>query len=257
MTAIPYVGVTGFKSEEEIKKLSDVFLENGFSGGEYAAMLGIIVSNNRLADINSRGNKSPPAKTLPFLLENVPKWAIPMMHYFTDNKNKLAEEVKFLFSIGGMYDKNICKAVQLNAAWPSVDQVEEIVKKFPGIMITLQIPKFAMDGLALEEIAKRARNYEDLIKWVLIDPSGGLGIDFDLEAGANLMNAIKERMPDTTVGIAGGFYHENVEERVMKLNEKCPFRFCIDAEGKLMENHTLVIGKGKKYIEKAASALLP
>ena len=91
MKAKPYVGITGFKSEEEIKALSDVFFYNGFTGWEYTAMLGIIVSNNRLADINSRGNKSPPAKTLPFLLETVPKWAIPMMQYFTDNKDKLAE----------------------------------------------------------------------------------------------------------------------------------------------------------------------
>lgn len=74
MIAKPYVGVTGFKSEEEISGLARVFSENGFAEDRspYSAMFGIIVSNNRLADLESRGNKSPPAKDLANICRVVP-----------------------------------------------------------------------------------------------------------------------------------------------------------------------------------------
>jgi len=155
-----------------------------------------------------------------------------------------------------MYDKNLCRAVQLNASWPPVNQVEKIIKNFPEMMITLQIPKSAMEGLSIEEIAKSAGDYEDMITWALIDPSGGLGVDFDLNKSIDLMNSLRRRMSDAIIGVAGGFYHGNVEERVRKIESKHPYKFCIDAEGKLMENHTLVIDKAKKYIDNAATALL-
>ena len=255
----PYVGITGFKRGEEIIGLAEVFKDDfAFSDCPYSAMFGFVVSDKRLADPYGSGAQSPPANSLPELCCIVPRWALPMMHFYTKNPENLAEQVKKLFSIGRMYDHAICRAVQLNVhSWPQISQVQSILDALPELNIVLQISKGAMDGLNNEEISMRAAGYKDMASWALIDPSGGLGIEFDVPKTIALMNLIRREMPNTIMGVAGGFHDGNVEARVREIKKGYGRKFCIDAQGKLMDlDKNLDCWKAEKYIEKASVVML-
>ncbi len=252
----PYIGITGFKTQEEVLRLSDVFEHAGLGSGRYTAMFGFGVSSKRLAKMEKCGSGTPAAEDLPGLAGSVPSWAIPMMHYFTKVPDVMNRELRDLFSLEGMYEKGICRAVQLNMSWPKVGDIERLVKDFPDMEIVLQLPERAMSRLSTEEISRKAAKYDSLVSYVLVDPSGGTGTEFDVEQGIELMNSLYEKMPQTIIGIAGGFSAENVGERVRRIKDSFPKDFCIDAQGKLAENRAIVYSKAKAYIENAARGLL-
>jgi len=77
MKPIPYVGITGFKRESEVKYLAKIFDESGFKEGtRYKPMFGFIASPNRLANEYKGGKESPALAKLPDLLELVPSYAL-------------------------------------------------------------------------------------------------------------------------------------------------------------------------------------
>src|SRR3989338_32141 len=139
----PYIGITGFKIPAEINetvKLFDLYLQKN----DYTAMFGFLVSNKRLTDFNAKGEKSPAIKDLNELTSLVPKKYLPMMHYYTNNKNNLADEVAILFNHNNMYHNNNCRALQINMDWPEINQIGTIKSTFPKMKIVMQIPNMAM-----------------------------------------------------------------------------------------------------------------
>jgi phosphoribosylanthranilate isomerase len=249
----PYIGVTGFKTKEEIKNIT-----SGFENDEkfkpfpeennsykFKIMLGFLASEKRMKEKDVPGKRSPAAKDLPELISHVQSWALPMIHYYTNNKETLVEQIREVFS--NLYP-NLCSAIQLNVDWPPVEKLEKILCEMPNLKIVLQLPERAMENLSIEEITTRAKEYDELASYVLIDPSGGKGKEFDVKYGIELMLALKGSMNNPIIGIAGGFSPENVCERIKKIKEKYFDLFCIDAEGKLMEDNSLSEKKARDYI---------
>ncbi len=252
----PYLGITGFKTERDVKEVTDILMANGFPNEDYLPMFGFIVSKNRLNNLAVGGTRSPPAKELPFLSECTTRWTLPMMHYFTEKNETLAEQVRQLFSIGKMYDDSLCRAIQLNVAWPQLEQIGKILQEYQRMRIVMQIPAIAMEGLSVDDIARRASGYDQLVKWALIDPSGGTSKDFDIKRGLELMNALRESMPNTRIGIAGGLSGDNVKARIIQIRNGYPEKFCIDAQGKLMRDNQIIMGEAARYLQQSTSALL-
>lgn len=273
----PYVGVTGFKNVNEIRELTDVFLDRGFLGennssydprcieSSYIPMLGFICSTKRLNEIESEGRVAPALKSLDLLTRFSPRGAMTCMHYYTTNRRNLAEEVKKLFSFdsnhefdlsNGLYANNYCRALQINMDWPDLDQIESIRTEFPEMTIILQLPKETLNQ-DLKGVVNRASNYKELVQYVLIDPSGGLGKEFDPSQYAGFMKELYNTMPKSTIGIAGGLDGNNVEEKFDKIAQVFKEPFCIDAEGRLRSEDTkyIDIGKAQNYVNKAKYAI--
>ena len=179
MKALPYVGITGFKTKGEIEVTGKIFHERRFYDSSYLPMFGFLVSETRLKQKNVSGKKSPAAEDLTYLARHVPQGSLPMMHYHTNDLETLPAQIRDLFTIYQMYDKRICRAVQLNMEWPSVDKIEEIRNNFPKLHIVLQLSNRGMDSLSVAEIVQKSRSYDGLVQYTLIDPSGGFGISYD------------------------------------------------------------------------------
>ena len=70
-----------------------------------------------------------------------------------------------------------------------------------------------------------------------------------------LMNVLSKRIPGVRIGIAGGLSGDNVFDTYTTIRSKVNYDFCIDAEGKLMDNRILNIEKMQKYLEEAYRAV--
>ncbi len=256
MNEKPYVGITGFKTKEEVIKGGEQYARVGFDEhSAWVPMIGYLVSEKRLQDKTIVGTQSPAAKDLAELASLAPAWSLPAMHYHTAKKEKIAEEIEELFSFNHLYD--YCRALQLNVDWPEPRQLEQILTQFPAMRIILQLPKRATTGQSPEETAKRAAAYQRLVSYVLVDPSGGLGVDFDIAECVALVHALQVKLPTTTLGIAGGLSGNNVSDRVQSIQKYYSLPFCIDAQGKLRtpDKESLDMEKTRAYLQAAARVL--
>lgn len=251
----PYIGITGFKTQPEVAEAAQLFGEH-LQYTEYIAMFGFIASNKRLANWDVGGTNSPAAKELTTLTALVSNEYLPMIHYYTPNRDTLAQEIKTLFTETGLYTS--CQAVQLNVHWPDQNQLELIKKDFPDMHIVLQLKKQALEE-PLNELIKKTKAYDGLVEYVLVDPSGGTGEDFDLSNCTIIMKSVQYVLPRTCIGIAGGLSGENVYERMKSVATIVKQDFCVDAQGKLrielFGESLLSLEKVKKYIENAAKAV--
>jgi len=245
MKAKPYIGITGFKTVEEITAAKDAFAENGIENKGYLAMFGFLCSQKKLDDINLEGTQSPALSRIPELASGLPAWALPMMHYHTKEKDTLDDQVKRLFQINDLYNRRICNSVQLNVDWPSIRSLGNIISEMPGMKIVLQFPNRAIEGLSIGEIAAKAGKYAKLASYALIDKSGGKGVSLDTGFSTDLMLALREAMPNTRIGLAGGLSGENVAGIISGVSEKFDEPFCIDAQGRLRTEDKLSLDKSK------------
>lgn len=234
----PYIGITGFKIMQDIHETEKIFEKNPLLTG-YTAMYGILCSMKRLYNAFSEGKTSPSFANIPMLLDYVPTNSLAMIHYHTKEKETLDQQIKTLFSTENIYHRHVCKAVQLNVDWPGLDKLEKIKTEFLNLQIVLQLPKRATKDFSLKQATKLAGFYDDFVDYVLIDPSGEKGEEFDLDNGVRMMNALYGAMPTTRIGIAGGFSGLNVEERVSYIKDRFPEPFFIDAQGKLRKDGNL------------------
>ncbi|MBN2141923.1 hypothetical protein JW711_01210 [Candidatus Woesearchaeota archaeon] len=257
MKGKPYVGITGFKTKKEIRFANAVFSNNGLPNDEWTAMYGILSSNKRLRDFSSEGARSPALNQVHGLVEEVSKGSLPAMHYYTPDQGSIETDVKRLFSETGIYDDNLCRAVQLNSKWPEPAQVERIMESFNEMSIILQLPRRATEGMHPETIAKKAKEYDSMIRYLLVEPSGGEGRDLDLEKTINLMLVLHEFMPDTLIGLAGGLSEKNAGQVVGYTKMSYTYKFFFDAEGKLRtsDDKGLDLAKVGRYVAKAAYAI--
>ena len=119
------------------------------------------------------------------------------------------------------------------------------------MQIIFQASRKVMEGKNPKQIAAEIRDYDSLVNYVLIDPSGGKGELFDLNKSIEIYYALSDKCPEITVGFAGGFTGKNVLSRADYIVEKIKSRdFCIDAEGGLRDKLSERYGDDLLSIEK-------
>jgi len=245
--ASPYIGITGFN---ELSQVSSVARHIQSYPVGYV-MFGFTSSNKRLLDPTSEGKTSPSLDSMPALVRGVPTHHLPMIHYYTPSPETVAEEVIALFKHCGFDGQYPLPGVQLNLEWPDIAQLDAMRSALgQDFKITMQLPKKALE-LSDYDIVNSLESYDGIVTYVLIDPSGGLGLDFDIPRASKLMVQIQEAT-DIMPGVAGGFSSSNVEDRINKIrlasrcdcagNSSCMAprltNFCIDAQGKLRTART-------------------
>ena len=259
----PYIGITGPATIDEVKYVVEEFQKAGYNlGSGHPPMIGFLVSHKTLSGEPTKNRRYPKVETLRVLLEEVGKRAFTTLHYNSKEQSTLAAQLQALFG-EGIYEEALCRAVQLNIVNPDICQIGEIKSRLPDLRIIFQVSHKTMGGRTPREVAQHVLPYSNFISYILIDPSGGKGAEFDIGKSLQIYEALKERLPLVTIGFAGGFTGDNVAQRTRTLIERLGTSdFCIDAEGGLRDKVTDAYGddlfnreKVRRYIETAAKAL--
>jgi len=261
--AKPYVGITGLVTGLEVESIIKEFKNAGYdmNTSTHTPMLGFLVSYETLTGQPTTNRRYPKIENLTSLLMGVDNAALTMIHYNSKEMSSLARQVSSIFN--RLYYADFCRAIQFNIVWPDGNQVILIKKKFPKMKIVLQASHEAMVDKTPKEIVDKISPYQDFVDYVLIDPSRGRGPEFDINSSLDVYNELKERVPNLTVGFAGGFSGNNVVDRVRTTISKIQTTdFCIDAEGGLRDkiteeygDDTLNIEKVRNYLQAASSIL--
>jgi len=236
-----YIGITGFKTKEEI----DACIEES-SGKEPMIMYGILTSPKNFSNIAREGSRRPAFINLASLLEYVPKSAMPTIHHCSNNR-QISSELDTLLIADDIYDRGLCKAIQINQRLPDVKEIKTFKKKYSDIKIILQLePEDIADPKATGQIVN---NYEGLVEYVIIDPSKGIGKELNVYDTLKVLNNLKiNAMPV----IAGGLSAENVGAVVKFFRKEYGDGFCIDVEGKIRDvEDKLSVEKMTSYIKEA------
>jgi len=262
MTIKPYVWITGPVNVQETQDICRKFSEEEYSmETPHIPMLGFLVSYKTLNEQSTQNRRYPPIRDLPKLLQATGGKVLTMVHYNSKEPDSLSDQVFKIFN--EIYETDLCRAIQLNIVWPNINQVTKIKEKYPDMQIVFQASHRAMDGKTPTQITKGIKEYGNLINYVLIDPSGGRGLEFDLDSSISLYSKLMEQCPNLIIGFAGGFTGENVSLKTRELIEGIGNKnFCIDAEGGLRDKITPAYGddllnlkKVRRYIESAHSVL--
>jgi phosphoribosylanthranilate isomerase len=226
----PYVGITGFKTIDEINAVAE-------AAQDLHVMYGLLAADWNLQEPHRESTRNPPANRLRELVAAVPEHGLPMIHYCNHHTNSVYEPVKRLFDLSG------ARAAQLNMHWPDIKQVEAL-KKETDFTFTLQIEESCVQ----DNLYENASKYKDVADYVLVDLSMGRGKDFDPAESDKLLDIMQRALPHTTLGVAGGLSAENLASQLGALEHK---GLMYDAEGKLFGPHSLDMGACEAYISVA------
>ena len=262
MHAKPYVGVTGPVTVGEVESLVGEFSRAGYSmGSTHLPMVGFLVSYQTLNGQAINNRRYPPIGELRALVSQTSGRAFPMVHYSSREKATLADQVSQVFD--GLYEEGLCRAVQFNITWPDVRQIELVKERFPEMQVVFAASGRVMSNGSPQEVVKRIGEYEKLLDYVLLDPSGGQGKDFNVQTSLAFYEELRTCVPSITAGFAGGFTGENVGKIVCEIRDVIGRSdFCIDAEGGLRDKITSAFGddifnvkKVSHYLQEASKVL--
>lgn len=250
----PYIGVTGIMSRNDYIHVAMPF---NMGHNTHQLMAGILVSSKTKNGMpNKYPNRYPPIESVASLIPTGLD-SLNLIHYSTDNPERLAEEMVEVLS----HCDDQIDGFQLNVCWPKVSQLEEFYKKHSRkTVIILQIGRHALEQIHFVPrlLVKRIREsgYLDFIQGILIDPSCGKGQAYERGGIADYLAELYNAQLRINIGIAGGLHgglcpngRDNFLEFALSPLAQMYPDLSIDAEGKLRDaDDNLDYQEVKKYI---------
>ena len=234
MQTTNYIGITGVSSigeVREVKNIVDQLKRASLLPPDKKVMLGYLVSHKTLNSMPTENRRYPLFKDLPEMLEAAGDNIFTMIHYNSRELDTLTEQVSKIFDFKDIYAKDLCKAFQLNMAWPDPKAIENIKSSYPEIMFVLSLTKDAISGNTPAQILEKTEQYHGLADYILIDSSGGQGKPFDIDQSADIYRALRNHFKTEKIVFAGGFGSDNISRRLeMLIPELGTADFSIDAE---------------------------
>lgn len=233
MVRKPYIGVTGFMSQQEVHFLREHVPPEPWGG--YDLMAGILVGSKTLrGEPNRHPGRFPKIEQVRHILYQDPH-VLWLIHFHTEKPEALQWELCEVIERAG----ECCNGIQLNVVWPDPQVVENywqfLSARSQNPRIVLQVGGRALrqTGNDPQEVARRVCTYWETgsITDVLIDPSGGLGLAFDPSVATAYLSVLKEQCPGLGLGIAGGLSASSLH--LIEPLIPCFPRLNIDAEGRL------------------------
>lgn len=262
----PYIGITGAISKEHVLDLISSFNGNGINMcSDVVPMLGFLVSYKVLDSGSNPNDKRYLAlSAISGLLEVSRDKAFSTIHYNTKRLESLYNEVSKIMEMDGICANNPELGLQLNVVWPLSSEVEKIRVAYPRLKIILQLNKKMMDSGTVDEVVERLVKEYSKMEYLLIDPSGGTGAEFDQGLSIEIYDSLIKHGFNGIIGFAGGLGGENSETTIRNIKNKLgDVTFSVDAEGRLrdklseMPKDTILdIDKARSYIEGSARAYL-
>ena len=254
----PYVGITGYKTIEEVLHSAANFENAGFGNEKaYTGMLGFLVTQKNLKDHMRVGSRAPALNDLKKVMSAVPKSLFPVMHYCSFDPENIGNQAISAFKQTGVYEEDICKAVQINNEyWPEKSQIELVKDTFPDMEIILQVPTYSNETNHPHQVVDKIKEYAPFIDAVLVDPSAGAGIPFG-ERSLELLQVLNYGLNDVLIGIAGGLTPDGVSDKIDLIQKSTDSPFFIDIEGKVRNQDGLYLDRDKveTYISNSAKSI--
>lgn len=248
-----YVGVTGFVGKHELPDvLSAIQMQDDpdlRAGGDilfavdypstcpvYQLQAGFLVNGDTVRNMQA---KKPyryphPAYLRELLYEanymdaNIGSPWFPVIHFNEQDQSRLVYVMQRLEEIVNRGRLNF----QINFSWPAVVDLEYFARyeEHGRRRIILQIGAGALQIVEMDpqKLIEALKGYGDSITDILLDPSGGHGIEADFESLRPLVARVYVEMPYLGVGVAGGLCAESVP-RVSSLLTEFP-GLSVDAE---------------------------
>ena len=240
----PYVGVTGVMTRADAQAVLDLWTDPN-----RLVMVGVLATSLTLAGKPStRYPARYPSAALirgiwPMTKDNDhdPR-SLNLVHYATKNRATLKGQLDLLKLMCGP----LCDGIQLNMIWPDFDAVHHARTLFDRVVLQLG-PSAMKEAGSPSDIADRLAPYKGYLTDVLIDASGGKGVDLDVAKATTLARAVRDKCPDLGVGVAGGLQYKTVPD-LKPLLDVFP-DLNIDAEGRIRdENDKLDLSKTLSYL---------
>ena len=248
----PYIGITGFMIQEEVRSVLDILPENF----NRLVMIGALVSRKTLqGGENKWPNRYPKKEKVEDIFIDHPR-ALNLVHYNTGDQATLFDQLVEVTELSPNID-----GFQLNMTWPAPDELRRYREQYPNMKIVLQVGERAfmrVDHSPSFLLGRVMTNYLGLIDYLLLDPSGGQGKPMD----ASILQPYLETLAmaeetakiDIGIGIAGGLGPKTMH-LLAPLVKDFP-DISIDAEGQLRdENDNLNLVAAKEYLVKAYEML--
>lgn len=239
----PYIGVTGFTRQSEVK----FALESVPHNNAHRLMVGVLMSSKTLrGEQNKWPNRYPRKEDVAGIFVDDPR-ALNLVHYSTDDRTTLANQLQEIEGLAG----EAFDGFQLNVPWPPIEEIRKYRENSPNAFIVLQIGGRAIGGVdTIEEFVEKVQMYRELVDAVLIDQSGGEGKPLDINHSLYLLRSTRDGLIDNTVslGIAGGFEPDTLH-RLHSIVREFP-TISIDAEGKLRDREDRInLARVRVYLE--------
>lgn len=257
-----YIGVTGFMSRQEVELVLQTLPSNfGVVNDEQVRklMVGMLISGKTIKGIPNKWPKRYPSpEVIPTIFVEDPR-VLNLVHYNTSEKDpeRIVEEMCQIEEMSGPHFHGF----QLNMVWPSVFMIIQkwLTKNVPSgysrkqKTIVLQCGGRAMAQFnhSPGQLVEKLTEYEGVVDYVLIDPSGGLGTPFDTGFAINFLKELFETtcLPTMNFGIAGGLSPKTLPDLLVPILERFP-EISIDAEGRLRTiEDNLSIEIANEYLE--------
>ncbi|HII09832.1 MAG: hypothetical protein ABSE71_01455 [Candidatus Micrarchaeaceae archaeon] len=177
----PFVAVNGGKTVEQIKGIAFSFASE-FRSLIHTPVLGFLVSFSTLNGSNTfNDSRYPKLKDLPTLLRNVNGDAHAVISYKTDFAH-FYRDVESILSYEDIYKNGLCNGIDLNIAWPSLDEILRVRERFSDLKIIMRVSTEANGRqLDVKEVADRAEAYLPVVNYILIDKPEGHKPDHSIE----------------------------------------------------------------------------
>lgn len=260
--AKPYIGITGATNECEVIVIGREFRKNGYEReSDRMPLQSFLVCPGSMHSSKYENNRYPKYKDLRnILMAN--RLSNSMIHYNCSDASRLIEKLLLLFNDQNIFKDNLCRMLQLNVAWPSLESVSGLKSMFPGLEIVLQLSEEARHDLSHSEIAKKLSRYGSSIDYALIDHSSGKGKELDISSAFESYARIKDACPDLAIGFAGGFNAQNIFQKASELVKSIGNSdFSLDVESgvrlsnKTSSNDRLSIDKVRTYLQNISKVL--
>lgn len=236
----PYIGVSGFMSQAEVRTALASFPDCGRQ-----LMIGVLASSKTLVGQTNRYPlRYPTIKAWRGIFVNDVR-CLNLLHYSAD-RSPSQSDLACLHALGGP----ALHGMQFNGAWPSPHNARVARWAFHWRII-LQVRGF----LSGDAIVRVLRPYRDIATDVLLDSSGGSGHALDIELTRRWVDDIRSANLGFGIGIAGGLCAETIPDIAALMREGVS----IDAEGRLRDDAddggNLDIDKVRAYLDAASKAL--
>ncbi|GEM_PF-5111892 len=255
-----FVGITGISTLNEVSEI--INLLKIYQHIERKFNIGILLSSKILFDEVEPLKRFPKIEIFYSLLQKISESQIynSIIHYNSQHSLSLFSQIEKIFAFQDIYQRNICRKIQLNIKNPDVIELQKVKNKYSDMKIILQIPLWKEEFKHFEILKHFISQYFDFCDYFLCDFSGGRGreMNFDyLEVIKNLKIESKKLV------FAGGLNASNVEKTIFAIkNALKTSEFSIDAEGKLRGGtflgkkvgDNINFAKVKEYLEKSINS---
>ena len=244
MKTKPYIGITGVTCREQVEAIVEMADRIGLPR-THQLMIGVLASYRSLV----WGELADPHQYVQVeVLNGVfvnDRRLFNLVHYNSRADGLVRQLVDLVSRV------DCADGVQLNIPWPAVSSLRRHRERaYTPVVLQISHRAYCEVGGTPERLVERLRGYAGVIEYVLFDPSGGLGKDFDGKQAESILAALVEAELPFRYGVAGGLAPGKLQRLKPLLEIYSELSW--DAQGGLRNQaRQLDLGRCRRFLEES------